>query len=364
MALNFYELKDSQEVSKTPTSADAKMKWIAFYSNDYSAVYSAALLVAPRRFSGYARQKIACNPIGGNYWMVEVDYGYSAVTADAKPDDTTTPDDTTPMGIELSFDITAQQIHITQSLKTVYRYQAGDNVLSGINLTMSPTSFLKCQPAAPDTYTANGADVGKYVMIADDPILGWTAGNYKIVAFSAGYWQLNASPARVGTAGGRWGYTSSLTNPGTAPNYKQAIGATIDKIEGTDIFYPHFEWTFTFQIAPLYQPYLRLCRKLCGKVNGAPFRGWAKGEVLYLGCTGQSGPEGEWKVTHKFACGENLYAIALSPEIMIPFKEAWQYLWCNYGPSKDAGRIVQVPISAYVEQVYQYADFTLLGIGG
>ena len=49
----------------------------------------------------------------------------------------------------------------------------------------------------------------------------------------------------------------------------------------------------------------------------------------------------------------------------MPSKEGWQYLWVRYRDKDDqaAKELIKDPIAAYVEQVYQYGDFSGLGIG-
>ena len=40
--------------------------------------------------------------------------------------------------------------------------------------------------------------------------------------------------------------------------------------------------------------------------------------------------------------------------------EAWEYVWCNYEDDVNVGRMVQIPVAAYVEQVSREGDFNLL----
>jgi hypothetical protein len=46
-------------------------------------------------------------------------------------------------------------------------------------------------------------------------------------------------------------------------------------------------------------------------------------------------------------------------------KKGWEYLWVRYADVEDTGAkmLVKRPIAAYVEQVYEYANFAGLGIG-
>jgi hypothetical protein len=44
-------------------------------------------------------------------------------------------------------------------------------------------------------------------------------------------------------------------------------------------------------------------------------------------------------------------------------KKGWEYLWVRYQDAEDADVLVKQPAAVYVEQVYPYGDFSLLGIG-
>lgn len=49
----------------------------------------------------------------------------------------------------------------------------------------------------------------------------------------------------------------------------------------------------------------------------------------------------------------------------MPAKEGWHYLWVRYEDDEDATArtLIKKPRAVYVEQVYYYGDFSLLGIG-
>jgi len=46
-------------------------------------------------------------------------------------------------------------------------------------------------------------------------------------------------------------------------------------------------------------------------------------------------------------------------------KEGWQYLWVRFSDEEDnvAKTLIKKSIAAYVERVYEYGDFSSLGIG-
>ena len=102
---------------------------------------------------------------------------------------------------------------------------------------------------------------------------------------------------------------------------------------------------------------------LTGKVNNAAFRGFAAGEVLFLGAQGSKTGTGDWSISYRFAASPNVANLTVG-DITVTEKRGWDYLWVSYADSKDdtAKRLVKKPVAAYVEQVYGYADFSLLGI--
>lgn len=363
MALRLYELANSRAANRTADTATVSRSWIAMYSPSHETVYAATLVVAPPRFSGYRRQKIDVKPSGGGVWMCEVEYGFSAQTTDAN-DQPQTPSEQSSLGPEFSFDATAQQVHITQSLETKYRQKAGavDRVFKGTALAVDASNPLKVSDAV---YTPVAGDVGKVIVIEAAPP-DWVGGSYTVSAVGGGQWTLSGSPAAIGKTGGVWGLFAS--GVGTASNYKQAIGVTRDRVEGCDVYAPKLEMTETHPRRGVSLRYIKTLRYMTGRTNSAAFRGFAAGEVLYLGASGSASAAPDagpfpWKVTHKFAVGENLYNVVISSDLGVPKKGAHEYLWCTYDPSTDANKWVQTAAAAYVERVYREGNFSLLEIG-
>jgi hypothetical protein len=151
---------------------------------------------------------------------------------------------------------------------------------------------------------------------------------------------------------------------GTAEDYKQAVGVTRDSVEGVDVFAPKLEFTVTLQRQFVNLKYVRTLRGAVGKTNSAPWYGFDTGEVLYLGCSGQAKPGERFSITHKFAAGENIKAgdprLVICTGLTLPAKGAWEYVWCSYADAVDSNLRVRLPVSAYVERVYDSTDFTAL----
>ncbi|MFN8730574.1 MAG: hypothetical protein ACK5Z4_12025, partial [Planctomyces sp.] len=103
-----------------------------------------------------------------------------------------------------------------------------------------------------------------------------------------------------------------------------------------------------------------------GKTNAGSFRGFAAGEVLFLGATGSKrgdGPDDNWEITFRFAASPNQTGLSVGSITGIS-KKGWEYLWVRYADAEDSGSgaIIKKPIAAYVERVYDQANFGALGI--
>jgi hypothetical protein len=99
-------------------------------------------------------------------------------------------------------------------------------------------------------------------------------------------------------------------------------------------------------------------------VNASGFKGFAKGEVLFLGASGSKRGLDDWEITFRFAASPNVAGLNLGSIAGIA-KEGWQYLWVRFIDDEDptAKALIKRPVAAYVEQVYPYGNFANLGIG-
>jgi hypothetical protein len=175
------------------------------------------------------------------------------------------------------------------------------------------------------------------------------------------------------TGGGNQHISQSMVTVGRyaapgeiAPDFQGAIGVNQDQIEGTDITVPVYNFTETHQIddALVTGDYKAALFFLTGKVNDAPFKGFARGEVLFLGASGAKRGFDDWEITYRFAASPNVVNLHLG-NIVVASKEGWHYLWIRFADDEDnvAKVLIKKPITAYVEQVYEYGDFSGLGIG-
>lgn len=172
------------------------------------------------------------------------------------------------------------------------------------------------------------------------------------------------------TGGGTQHITQSLNTigryPGTAPDFKGAIGVTHDNVEGVDITVPVYTFSETHYVASssVTTAYKNTLFNLTGKVNNGAFKGMAPGECLFLGASGSKRGTDDWEITFRFAGSPNRTGLSVGPIGGIS-KKGWEYLWVRYADTEDTAShtLVKQPIGAYVEKVYEEGNFSSLGIG-
>ena len=155
--------------------------------------------------------------------------------------------------------------------------------------------------------------------------------------------------------------------PVSAPDMKGAVGFDGQRVNGTDIVIPAYAFTeqHVKTLAQVNTAYRITLAQMTGRVNDAPFRGFANGEVLFRGVGGQIVTvenERHWQLNFQFACSPNRINLPVG-DITVAEKYGWDYLWVLYGENIHANRLIQQPVAAYVERLYPFADFGDLGIG-
>ena len=153
----------------------------------------------------------------------------------------------------------------------------------------------------------------------------------------------------------------------TAPDFQGAIGVNGDSIDGTDITVPVYNFTETRKMlaSTVTGAYKLALFNATGKTNDATFKGFAAGEVLFLGASGSKTGYEHWELTFKFAASPNVTALDVGGTITVASKKGWEYLWVRFRDVDDAAAktLVKRPVAAYVERVYESANFSTLGIG-
>ena len=157
--------------------------------------------------------------------------------------------------------------------------------------------------------------------------------------------------------------------PPSAPMMDGAIGVDSNGVNGVDIVSPQLQWQEQYDVPNAYitSAYIRGLAGLTGTVNNASFRGFAAGEVLFLGCSGnqewddQKG-RGPWSLTYRFAASQNVTNKTIGSIAGID-KKGHEYLWVRYEESVSGTDLIKKPKAVYIDKVYMDGDFSGLGIG-
>jgi hypothetical protein len=175
------------------------------------------------------------------------------------------------------------------------------------------------------------------------------------------------------TSGGTFHITQSLFTrdkyalPGKTPtDHKGAINADGEKVQGVDIVVPVYQFTETYELSPfIVTPTYRITLfTLTGVLNNAKFRGFIRGECLFMGASGTLDQQGNYQVDFKFASSPELRDFKVG-EITVGLKRGWDYIWVSYEKQSDAdsGKLALRPSEVHVERVYREGNFAALGIG-
>lgn len=164
--------------------------------------------------------------------------------------------------------------------------------------------------------------------------------------------------------------TSYAPSGRTAPDFQGAIGVKNTgkdaEPEGVDVVIPGLKLTATYKWAAgtLDITYVKTVAGLTGRTNNATFYGFAEGELLFLGMTGELTPVGTQEVQYHFLASANATGLTIGSISSIA-KKGHDYLWVVFEADQDstAKKLVQRPLGVYVERVYDPADFAALDIG-
>jgi hypothetical protein len=151
-----------------------------------------------------------------------------------------------------------------------------------------------------------------------------------------------------------------------APDFQSGVNVTNDGPQGVERTVPIFNFSETHYkaAAAVSNAYIGTLFALTGAVNNAAFRGFAAGEVLFLGARGSKrGVNGDWEITYSFAASPNVTNGTIGGFTGIN-KDGWDYLWFLFEDKEDpaAEKVVRRPRAAYVEQIYKRGGFSGLGI--
>lgn len=180
------------------------------------------------------------------------------------------------------------------------------------------------------------------------------------------------------TTGGTAHYSQAYSErryPSDSPDQKKAIHVDSDSVKGVDVIVPALQWSETYDIpaAAVTDRYIKSVAQVTGTTNAARFRGFAAGEVLFVGCSGsqqwdQEKGDGPWSLTYKFSASPNAgtdqtWGPLEIGDITGVEKRGHEYLWVRYEQAEQGGSIILKPQHVYVNAVYRESNFNLLGIG-
>jgi hypothetical protein len=344
------ELTVSLISSRNPTTnreGEAKVKVV--WSRDYQGAYRSLSLpqadaILPSGIAWYGptftlQNNATINSLGVGY------YEYRAAALGSVP--------SRQLECAEAFDSREQKIASKQEATLIYHlWRTEDEILIRQKLEATAPPIYQGMIVEDYTLTPIGGGVWKavvsYVLDVDE--------------------NEESSTYTFDTTGGTTRMTLSLGTRrygSLAPDCKGAIGVSGDKIEGVDVTIPAYAFSETHKIPAAFvnQTFKNNVFQLTGKVSNGAYKGFAPGEVLFLGATGQRSDSKYYSITYNFAASPNVQNLNVGG-IVVALKRGWEYLWCLHADALDtaAQRIVKRPIGVYVEQVYPIANLELLGL--
>ena len=192
-------------------------------------------------------------------------------------------------------------------------------------------------------------------------------------------WRVSFRPVQINlrnvkTTADQTRYGPSLGNPPKWPEIKTGINVTAEGPQGVDvdIMAETLQLEF-FKPESAATDYISGVRAIVGKVNNAAFTGpwgtYAKGEARITGL--------EVSRLNNYLVGvsveisrlpnetTNVYLDSTGGTVEIS-KEGWQYLWVRFIRyySSANGDVRPQAIDAYVATIYEYGDYSALGVSG
>lgn len=300
-------------------SREVELKWLASGLRSYQEAEKKAVGLAPLFHNGHRRSRLDCRPIGNTWWELSAGYLNSAI--DPLLTDASALETAAGGMVEmptavlyasgLSFDTTGETEHITQA----WPYGPEDGENEG-----QPIEYKFPDSEAPTMYGAIGVD--------GDSVTGVDIATR---AFSFNEtWNIAAEDL--------------IAKPAPLKRKREVDG--IEFVEDVEQF-SLLEWLF----------------KLTGTVNKSKFRNFEPGEVLFLGVRGEmSAGQTMIPITLAFSARRNRSQFMVGG-VSVDSKNGWDHMWISYEPEVQPDVVVKKVKYVYVDQVYEYADWTPLTIG-
>ena len=160
------------------------------------------------------------------------------------------------------------------------------------------------------------------------------------------------------------------------PNFFKSIGINGQNIDGVEVEIGKTTFTINrkLKMSTLSADYLDIVQAMTPSINDDTFDytfkgqvlSWDSGELKFGGVHFQLTSDDALDITYSFAVSKNLVAganftIGSSDAIE---KLGWDYMWVFSRPATDAvaNILVKQPLGAYIEKVFDYTDFSVLGL--
>jgi len=150
---------------------------------------------------------------------------------------------------------------------------------------------------------------------------------------------------------------------GGAIGWNGKTGAEMS-IAGIDVPTAQLRETYTkvMRLSRITTGFKRKCARLVGKVNSGSFKGWDKGEVMFLGmsysCPAKKSTK--VKVAFNFAIQPNEESTVCGKKIS---KRGFEYAWGLSNTVVDGNGVPKADVEAiYVDEVCKYDSFSVLGL--
>jgi hypothetical protein len=161
--------------------------------------------------------------------------------------------------------------------------------------------------------------------------------------------------------------------PQQAPDVGNLIGLNFEtgEVAGCDVLSRKCEFNITRRFATLQVGYLLHLFWATATLNADYFYGASAGEVLFQGGDGHykgGDQEYPWTISGKFGYSPNQVGIDVIGDGSLVVADAggWDYLWFGYSKTTVAVNGKNIPVSrptyAYVAEVYETSDFSLLAM--
>ena len=164
----------------------------------------------------------------------------------------------------------------------------------------------------------------------------------------------------------------TVARAGNWSDYQGAIGVERRQnelvVRGTEVLVPQARISISYPADPsmVASPvFVQRIFPFVATVNANWFYGFPPGTLLFTGVTGTAtqGDTAEGEVSYEFAYEPNLENLPVGP-FTVKLKRGHDVLWVEYADLVlgQVHPVLKQPWAAYVEQVYRYVNFSLLGI--